>query len=300
MTTETARGFWLALSSYALWGLFPMYFYALRDVSPGEVLVHRVAWSMVLLLIASSAMRGLQRWTDLLRSREALLPCVFSALLLSTNWLVYIYAVGNGMALEASLGYLINPLVSVVMAVLLLNEALNRYQWVAIVLAVIGVGFLVVKVGELPWVALTLAFLFGTYGLIHKKYAIDAFSGFTLETVLLTPVALSYLGYLFFTGQNAFLTAGWQTDGLLLAAGIVTSVPLLLFLMSLPQLRLSTVGILQYIAPSLQFLVAVYVLGESFSRDKFIAFCIIWLGLLVFSGDVIRQRLRKNRLQTQA
>ena len=292
---DTAKGFWLALSSYSLWGIFPIYFYWLRHVSAVEVLVHRIIWSMLLLLAISFFIKNRTKWYELFKSRATLIPCLFSTLFLSTNWLIYIWAVGNGMAVEGSLGYFINPLISVVMAVLFLDERLNRYQVTAIVFAVVGVLFLVVKVGEFPWVALSLAFSFGMYGLIHKKFEVDAFAGLTFETVIAAPLAIAYLAYLFGAGQSSFLSINWQTDALLLAAGVITSLPLLLYLASLPELRLSTVGLLQYTAPSLQFLVAIYILGEPFNQDKLIAFCIIWAGLLVFCFDIIRQRRLRNK-----
>ncbi len=160
--------------------------------------------------------------------------------------------------------------------------------------AVIGVLFLIFKVGEFPWVALSLALSFGIYGLIHKKFEVDAFAGLTLETIIAAPLAMIYLLYLFVVGKNSFLAIDSQTDTLLLAAGIITSLPLLLYLASLPQLRLSTVGLLQYTAPTLQFLVAIYILGEPFNQDKLIAFCIIWIGLLIFSFDIIKQRRLRN------
>jgi len=284
---DTVKGFGLAVSSYVLWGIFPIYFFLLRHVTAFEVLVHRVIWSMLLLLLISAFINRQTKWYDLLKTKEALIPCLFSTLFLSINWVIYIWAVANSMAIEGSLGYFINPLISVLMAVIFLGERLNKYQLSAIGFAVIGVLFLIFKVGEFPWVALSLALSFGIYGLIHKKFEVDAFAGLTLETIIAAPLAIAYLTFLFVTGQNAFLSTDWQTDSLLLAAGIITSLPLLLYLASLPQLRLSTVGLLQYIAPTLQFLVAVYILNEPFN--------IIWIGLFIFSFDTIRQRRLRNK-----
>ena len=294
---DTARGFWLALCGYLLWGIFPIYFYLVRHVSAPEILAHRVIWSMVLLLAISIFIDNKTTWYQLLKSKQTLIPSLFSTLFLSTNWLIFIWAIGNERAVEASLGYFINPLISVLMAVVFLHERLNIYRLIAIVLAVFGVMFLVFKVGEFPWIALTLAITFGTYGLIHKKYDVDAFAGLTLETIIAAPLAIFYMCYLFLTDQNSFLSLNWQTDGLLLSAGVVTSLPLLLFLAALPQLRLSTVGLLQYIVPTLHLLVAIYIFKEPFNSDKFLAFCIIWTGLLVFSFDTIRQRQLKNKFK---
>lgn len=297
---DTVRGFWLALSSYLLWGVFPIYFYLLREVSAAEVLTHRIIWSMILLLAINFFRAGRSQWYQLAKSRNTLLPCLFSALFLSLNWLIYIWAVANGRAIEASLGYFINPLISVAMAVVFLGEKLNKFQLTALGLATAGVAFMVFKVGEMPWIAFSLALSFGTYGLIHKRFAVDPFSGLTLETVIISPLAIGYLTYLISIDKHAFLTSGWQVDGLLLAAGLITTMPLLLFLASLPQLRLSTVGLLQFTAPTLQMLVAIFVLGEVLSRDKLIAFCIIWLGLLVFCYDVFLKRRLKNQLRSRS
>ena len=282
------------MSGYILWGIFPVYFYILREVSATEVLAHRIIWSMFLLLLISVFINNKVKWYDLLKSRQSLLPCIFSSLFLSINWLIFIWAVANGNAIEASLGYFINPLVSVVMAVLFLGERLNKYQLLAIGCAIAGVTYMTLKLGVVPWIALSLAFSFGTYGLIHKRYAVDGFAGLTLETIIVAPLAIAYMVYLFSIGDTAFLSISWQVDVLLSLAGVITSLPLLLFLASLPQLRLSTVGLLQYTVPTLQMFVAIYILGESFNRDKLTAFCFIWLGLLVFCYDIFRQRRLKN------
>lgn len=290
----------MAFAGYALWGIFPVYFYWLRDVSALEVLAHRVVWSMLLLLVISWIFDHKIRWTDLVKSRTSLLACLFSALFLSVNWLIYIWAVANQMAVEGSLGYFINPLVSVVLAVIFLNERLNRYQLLAILFACAGVIYLVLKAGVVPWIALSLAFSFGTYGLIRKKYAVDAFAGLTLETILIAPLATAWLVYLYANHQLALFSMNSNIDALLLSAGVITTLPLLFFLGSLSQLRLSTVGLIQYVAPTLQFIVAIYILKEPFNTDKLIAFCFIWTGLAVFSMDVVRQRRIKNRLRQQA
>ena len=294
---DTAQGFWLALSGYILWGIFPIYFYILREVSAPEVLVHRIIWSMLLLLVIGFFRKQNISWQQLATSRESLVPCLFSALFLSINWLIFIWAVANGNAIQGSLGYFINPLVSVMMAVFFLGEKLNKYQAIAICLAITGVAYMVLKLGEIPWIALSLAFSFGIYGLIHKRFAVDAFAGLTLETIIVAPLAAVYMVYLFSVEKNAFLAISWQIDVLLLLAGIITSLPLLLFLASLPLLRLSSVGLLQYIVPTLHMFVAIYILGETLNRDKLITFSFIWLGLIVFSYDIFRQRQSRNRLK---
>ncbi len=292
---DTAKGFWLAFAGYSLWGIFPIYFYLVRHVSAPEVLAHRIIWSMVLLLCISYLFKSKVKWHQLVKSASTLVPCLFSSLFLSTNWLIFIWAIGNQMAIEGSLGYFINPLISVLMGMIFLGERLNKYQIIAISFAFIGVLFLIFKVGQFPWVALSLAITFAIYGLIHKKYGVDALAGLTLETIIAAPLAVLFMVYLFACEQNAFLAINHWTDSLLLMAGIVTSLPLLLFLSALPLLRLSTVGLLQFIVPTLHLLVAIYVLAEPFNQNKFFAFCIIWTGLLIFSFDTIRQRRLRNK-----
>ncbi|MEM7256085.1 MAG: EamA family transporter RarD [Pseudomonadota bacterium] len=295
---DTANGLWMTLCSYVLWGAFPVYFYWLRHVSATEILAHRILWSLVLLLLFG-VITGVHPWRGVIASRRNVAVCLVSALLLSVNWLIYIWAIGNGRALEGSLGYFINPLVSVLLAVVVLNEALSKLQLVAILMATVAVLYLTFMVGEIPWVAISLAFAFGAYGLIHKKYQINAIGGLTVETMLMAPFAAAYLVMLIGTSQNGFLAGDLTTDLLLLAAGPITSIPLLLYLKGLSRLRLSTVALLQYTVPSLQFLVAVYILNEPLSREKLLSFVLIWLGLLIFSVDILQQRSRNNRLRRE-
>lgn len=293
-SVDTAKGFWFALTGYLMWGIFPLYFFLVKDVPPMEVLVHRVLWSMLLLLLISFFLKTKQTWRDVFKSKQALLGSAICSLILCFNWLIYIWAVGNNMALEGSLGYFINPLVSVLLAVLFLGERLNKTQLLAIAFASVGVLYLVFKAGEVPIVALALAVSFALYGLLRKRFSIDAFAGLTVETMLIAPFAAAYMIYLATSGNARFLNVDWQTDSLLLSAGVITTVPLLFFLASLPLLRLSSVGLIQYIAPTLQFFMAVYILKESFNQDKLVAFVFIWCGLIVFTMDVVAQRRKLN------
>lgn len=287
------------MCSYVLWGIFPVYFYVLRHVGAMEILAHRILWSLVLLLLFG-AVTASYPWRIVLSSRRNIMVCAISALLLSVNWLIYIWAVANGRALEGSLGYFINPLVSVLLAVVVLKEALSRLQLVAIAMASLAVLYLTFMVGEIPWVALSLAFAFGAYGLIHKKYQIDAIGGLTVEALLMAPFAAGFLIWMFVSAQISFLAVDLRTDVLLLLAGPITSIPLLLYLKGLSWLRLSTVALLQYTVPSLQFVVAIVVLNEPLSVERLIAFIIIWIALLVFSIDILQQRTRNNRLRREA
>lgn len=274
-----------ALGCFTIWGLFPLYFKALNHVPAGEVLAHRVLWSVVVLL-ALVALRGRQRKLFAeFRDWRHLRFYLITALLISANWLLYIWAVQNGRILEASLGYYINPLVTVVLGVLFLRERLNRRQWIAVAIAAVGVLVLVVGYGAFPWISLTLALSFGGYGLLRKKAGHDAVLGLCVETALLAPLALLFLAVLALRGSGALGTVHWHTDLLLLCAGPVTVIPLLMFLEAGRKLRLSTLGLIHYLTPTLQFLLAVAVYREAFTAMHLIAFGCIWLALALYSAD---------------
>ena len=271
-----------ALGCFLLWGAFPIYFKTLGHVPPLEVLAHRVLWSAVLLL---GLILAQGQWSALraeFRDRRRLRLYLVTTLLISGNWLLYIWAVQQGRILEASLGYYINPLVNVLLGVLFLRERLNVRQWSAVGIATVGVLVLVIGRGMLPWIALTLAFSFGSYGMLRKKAGLNPALGLAVETLLLAPVALLVLAA---AGGGALGKVDGWTDALLLAAGPVTVAPLLMFLEAGQRLRLSTVGLIQYLTPTLQFLLAMVVYHEPFSRVHLITFGCIWLALALYSGD---------------
>jgi chloramphenicol-sensitive protein RarD len=274
-----------ALGCFGLWGAFPVYFKTLGHVPALEVLAHRVWWSAALLL---GLILAQGQWPALraeFRDRRRLRFYLLTALLISGNWLLYIWAVQNGRILEASLGYYINPLVNVLLGVLFLRERLNRRQWTAVALAAAGVLVLMVGHGVFPWISLTLALSFGGYGLLRKKAGHAATLGLCVETALLAPVALLFLAVLAARGAGAFGAVNGQTDLLLLAAGPVTVGPLLLFLQATRLLRLSTVGLIQYLTPTVQFLLAVALYHEPFTTIHLAAFGCIWLALALYSAD---------------
>ncbi len=274
-----------ALGCFGVWGAFPIYFKTLGHVPALEVLAHRVLWSAVL-LVGLILAQG--QWSALraeFRDPRRLCFYLVTALLISGNWLLYIWAVQHGRILEASLGYYINPLVNVLLGVLFLRERLNPRQWSAVALAAAGVLVLVVGHGVLPWISLTLALSFGGYGLLRKKAGHAATLGLCVETVLLAPLALVFLAGLAARGGGALGGANGQTDLLLLAAGPVTVAPLLLFLQATRLLRLSTVGLIQYLTPTLQFLLAVALYREPFTPIHLAAFGCIWLALALYSID---------------
>jgi len=291
------KGILYALSAYLIWGFLPLFWKAVQVATPVEILSHRIVWSLLLLV----AILGVQqRWdwlTPALRDRRTLGTFLLSALLLGINWLVYIWAVNIGHVVEASLGYFINPLVNVVFGVLFLREQMRPGQWLAVGLAALGVLYLTVTSGAPPWVGLTLAFSFASYGLLRKTARLNALEGLTFETSFLFLPALFYLLYLGGTGQGAFGTVSGSLTSLLILSGLFTALPLLLFSAGARRIPFSLVGILQYIAPTIQFLLGVYLYGEPFSPARLVGFGLIWLALALYSAETV---WRKSLLRSAA
>jgi chloramphenicol-sensitive protein RarD len=276
-------GILYAAGAYASWGLFPLYFKALQTIPPDQILLHRMVWSLVFLVIVL-AMRKQWGWLgEVMRKPKVLAGFAASAILLSTNWFIYIWAVNNGRVIDSSLGYFINPLVNVLLGFLLLGERLRPVQWFAVALAAAGVTWLTWQTGQLPWVALALAGSFGLYGLLRKTASLGALEGLALETLLLFPVALIYLVMLTMQGRNAFLSAGTPQQLLLAAAGPITAIPLLMFAAGARRIPLSLLGMLQYIGPTLQLLLGVWLYHEPFGGARLIGFVLIWSALAVYS-----------------
>jgi len=291
------RGVWYGIAAYGMWGLFPLYWKALQHVPALEILSHRMTWSLLFVLVLLLVRRRWDWLKTAVHTPRTILLFIASALLLSTNWFVYIWGVNAGHIVETSLGYFINPLVSVLMGVFFLGETLRRVQWVAIALAAAGVIYLTVQYGALPWIALTLATSFALYGLIRKTAPLGSLEGLSLETALMFFPALGYLLYLEWTGTAAFGHVDPLTSLLLGFAGVATAVPLLLFAAGARRIKLATIGILQYIAPTLQFLIGVLVYQEPFTMDRVVGFSLIWLALLIYSGENIWFNRRQPRLQ---
>lgn len=310
MTTSTptesreqeVSGVLYALTAFGIWGISPVYFTAVEAVPSLEVLAHRVVWGMLLLFTILLVKRRAWRVVYELRAARRLRFYLATTLVLSANWLTFIWAVQHQHVLAASLGYYINPLVSVMLGVLFLGERLSAPQVLAVALATGGVLNLVLGYGAVPWISLILAFSFGTYGLLRKKAGVDAMIGLAIETLLLAPVALLYLGVLAERGIGAFGRLGWPMDLLLSLSGPVTALPLLCFLEGARRLRLSTVGLLQYLAPTLQLLLAVLLYHEPFHRSQLITFACIWLALGLYSFDAFfaRRGDQKPRAQVKA
>jgi len=276
------RGIWFGIGAYACWGLFPLYWKLLAHVPALQLLGHRIIWSCIILLGVVMLTRQWQAFQQLAVSPRVLRIYAVAAILIAANWLMYVWAVNAGYIVETSLGYFINPLFSVLMGVLFFRERLRVWQWGAIGLAATGVLYLTLVYGSLPWIALSLAFTFGTYGLVKKLAPLNSLYGLTLETSLLFLPALALLGFSEIAGSGAFLHSGIASDALLIAGGLVTTVPLLLFASAARRIPLSMVGVLQYIAPTLQLLIGVLVFREPFSQNQFIGFGIVWTALIIF------------------
>ncbi len=289
---DTPQGLAFAITAYLLWGFLPLYLKAVSHIPAAEVVSHRVIWSVPL---AGALLIVLRRTDDLraaLRSPRTLLMACITAALISVNWGIYVWSIATDHALDAALGYYINPLFSVALGALLLGERPTRTQMVAIALAAAAVVVLTVETGSLPWAALGLTFSWGFYAFFKKWLPVGPNQGFLLEVLILSVPALGYLGYLSAMGEGHF-TVSWQQSLLLMGCGVVTAVPLIIYANGAKLLRLSTIGILQYIAPTMIFLVAVFVFGEEFGHARMIAFPMIWAALVIYSVPLIRQ-MRRN------
>lgn len=288
-TPETTKGVTYGLAAYTMWGCFPLFFALFEGVPAYEVLVHRIIWSSVFLAVVITLLR---RWLPVksaLVRPSKLWRVLGCAVLIATNWGIYIYSVETHHVLQASLGYFLTPLVNVALGMLVLREQMSRLQGVAVGLAGVGILVQLVLLGSVPWITLVLATTFGTYGLLRKQVELDGLSGLFVETLLLLPVGLLALGWLSAEGMSHFMSDGRATT-LLVASGIVTALPLLAFAGAARRLRLSTVGFLMYINPSLQFFIALFVFDEPLSQIQLVSFSLIWTALALYSWSSWRAR----------
>jgi chloramphenicol-sensitive protein RarD len=274
------------IGAFGIWGLFPLYLRELEAVPPMQLVAHRVAWACVLLLVLIAWRGELAGLVRKLAQQGVASRLAATAVLISINWLTYVWAVANDRVVETSLGYFINPLVNVVLGVVLLKERLNSTQWSAVAIAAAGVTWLTVAAGHPPWIALTLALSFGLYGFLRKTANVESLPGLAIETALLAPLAVAYLVWCGLQGTGAMgPDAGTRINLLLVASGAVTAVPLLLFAFGARRLPYSTVGLLQYVAPSLQLACALLVFHEPFGRTRAVGFALIWIALAVYACD---------------
>ena len=291
------KGYVAAASAFVIWGIFPLYFHALRQVDAFQVISHRIVWSCVFVLGVLAVRGELTLVRAALIDRGVVLRLAAAAALITSNWVAYVFGVTHGHVVETSLGYFIGPLVNVLLGVVLLSERLTPAQWTSVALATLGVSYLTVMAGGLPWIALTLAFSFAGYGLLRKVVKVEALPGLATETLLLAPLALGDLIWSESAGSGAFGHLGSVTDAMLIFSGPLTAITLFLFAYGTRLLPYSTVGVLQYIAPSLQFACGVFVLHEPFDRARAIGFAVIWAALVIYAGEGLRLS-RKQQART--
>ena len=290
--SHMTSGIVYAAFAYICWGLFPLYFKTLSSVAPLEILLHRMVWALVIVALVLTLLRR-WAWLSAVASNRALLArFVISAVLISLNWFVYIWAVNNDHVIDASLGYFITPLVNVLLGRFVLGERLGNAQWTAVALAALGVAWLSWQTGHVPWIGLILAASFGAYGLAKKTAPLAALEGLALETMLLFPFAIVALAWLVSQGQSAFVAGAPTTRWLLVAAGPVTALPLLLFAAGARRIPMTTLGLLQYLSPTLQLLLGVWLYHEPFGQARLVGYVLIWTALVLYALDGAWQRRR--------
>jgi len=292
---EHRQGLLQGTLAYLIWGCFGLYFTLLAEVPADEVLAHRIVWCGLFVGLLILLQRKIRSTWTMITSKKTLFWLTISSLLISGNWWIYIWAVGSGQVIAASLGYFLSPLVAVLLGLIFFKEQLNGLQKISVLFAAIGVMWQIAAIGEFPWIAVSLSLLFGFYGVVRKQIAVDSVSGLLIETLIMLPIALIYLALLNTQGVDHFGAFTWE----LIGAGVMTAVPLILFASAARKLPLGTVGFLNYIAPFMQFLSAVFILNEAFGIDRFISFSFIWVGLVVFSIDLFRKSRANSMVQTK-
>lgn len=297
---EHRRGLVLGVAAYAMWGIFPLYWPLLEPAGAVEILAHRICWSMVVMVGLTIALRRTTQLRAILANRRTLLLLLVAAVVITFNWGGFIWGVNHHRVVEVSLGYFINPLVTVLLGVVVLGERLRPWQWTAIGIAVVAVVGLTVDYGHPPWIAFLLAFSFGTYGLAKKKADVQAVESLTFETLVLTPVALGYLVWLWTQGSSGFATHGVGHALLLASTGLVTAIPLICFGAAAIRIPMTTIGLLQYLAPTLQFAIGLLVGHEEMTPVKWLGFALVWTALAIFTGEALRHRSQQLRLTVEA
>lgn len=279
------KGTWYAVGAYGLWGLFPLYWKMLLHVPAMQLIGHRIVWSFVSLIVMLVLLKQIKTFRTVAFNFAMLKIYALAAVLVGINWLIYVWAVNKGHIVETSLGYFINPLISVLIGVIFFREKLRLWQWIPIAIAAVGVLYLTLALGSLPWIALTLAFTFAFYGAVKKIAPLNSFQGLTLETVILLLPAVLYLLFSETQGNGAFMHQGVWVDFLLIGTGLITTIPLLLFASATKRIPLSVIGVLQYIAPTIQFFIGILVYREVFTMRQFAGYCFVWVALVIFGAD---------------
>ena len=297
---ETRRGFVLGAAAYAMWGLFPLYWPLLRPAGAVEILAHRIFWSLVVMALLVVLLGRTRHLRGVIDDRRTLGILAVAAAVITVNWGTYIWGVNNGHVVETSLGYFINPLVTVLMGVVILGERLRRLQWVAMGIATLAVLGLTVEYGRPPWVALALAFSFGSYGLAKKKANVGAVESLTVETLVLAPLAAGYILWLVEQNTSTFGAEGASHALLITTAGVVTAVPLICFGAAATRVSMTTIGLLQYLAPTIQFALGVLLFHEAMPPMRWVGFALVWLALVIFTYEALNHRRRQLRLTAEA
>jgi chloramphenicol-sensitive protein RarD len=290
----------LGAGAYILWGLFPLYWRLLEPAGAVEILAQRIVWSAFVMVVVVAVWRRVDQVKAILRDRRTVLLLTLAAVTISSNWVTYIWGVNNDRVVETSLGYYINPLVTVLMGVLILGERLRALQWGAMALAACAVVVLTIDYGHPPWVALILAFSFGTYGLAKKQADVEAVESLTFETLLIAPLALGWIAWLSASGASTFGTDGIGRALLFTTTGVITAVPLLLFGAAAIRVSMVSLGLLQYLAPTIQFILGVTVFGEQMTPGRWIGFTLVWIALAIFTVEALNHHRRQFRLVAEA
>ncbi len=294
--TAPGRGVLLGTGAYLMWGLFPLYWPLLEPSGSLEVLAHRVLWSLAVVVLMLAVTRRLGAARAAVADRRRLARLALAAVVIAVNWGVYIYGVTTDRVVETSLGYFINPLVTVLLGVVVLGERLRRAQWVAVAVAFVAVLVLTIASGELPWIAIVLACSFGAYGLLKKTAGVGALEGLAVETAVLFPVTVLFVAWLGVSGHGTFGSEGPGHAGLLALSGVITAIPLLMFGAAASRIPLSTLGVLQYLTPTMQFVLGIVVFREPLPLPKLLGFVLVWTALVLFTADLVRHHRRTSPL----
>ncbi|MEE4245314.1 MAG: EamA family transporter RarD [Kangiellaceae bacterium] len=295
--SDHKQGYLAGIGAYIWWGLVPIYFKLLTHVDAMEILMHRIAWCVPTVLLLMWLLRQPVAIASIWRNKRIRWALVLSTILVSNNWFIFTWAVTHERVLDTSLGYFINPLLSIFLGVMFLHERMTRLQWIAVSVAALGVINQIILLGEVPWLSLALALTFGLYGLIRKQTPVDSMNGLLMETLIAFPVAIGCITYLMVNSQAVFLSGSFATDMSLVAGGLITAVPLILFAIGARRLPLYAIGFLQFIAPTLTFMLAVMVYNEPFGWQKAITFGLIWLALVIYLFDSLITRFKQKTVK---
>lgn len=289
-----SRGYVYGVIAYGLWGLAPLYWPLVAPSSALETLAHRMVWSLFFLVIINLLLRNWNRIFTAMRDRRVMLLLLIAAIAVTTNWGLYIWAVTNGHVIDSSLGYFINPLINVALGIFVFSERLRPIQWIAISIAALGVLWLTLNTGSIPWIGLILGFSFSIYGMLKKLANLDGVESLTIESIWVFPIALGYLIFLGVTGNLVFGSAGASHTFFAIMAGLFTALPLLAFGAAAVRIPYSSMGILQYLSPTIQFIIGYFIVGETMTGERWIGYILVWIALAIFASDALRRGIQSK------